>query len=40
MMGEERDMSVGLGWEKEIRSLEHSHVPFNPSPKHHENVAK
>ena len=33
-MGDERDMFVGLGWEKEIRSLGDPHVPFNPSPEH------
>ena len=33
-MGEERDMFVGLGWEKEIRSLGDSHISFNPSPEH------
>ena len=33
-MGEERDMFVGLGWEKEIRSLGNPHVPVNPLPKH------
>src|SRR5450631_89389 len=33
-MGEERDMFAGLGWEKEIRSLGDSHVPFNPLPEH------
>ena len=27
-------MFVGLGWEKEIRSLGDPHVPFNPSPEH------
>ena len=32
-MGDERDIFVGLGWEKEIRSLGHPHIPFNPSPK-------
>ena len=29
--GDERDMFVGLGWEKEIRSLENFHVLFNLS---------
>jgi hypothetical protein len=33
-MGEERDMFVGLGWEKVIKSLGYPHVPFNPSPEH------
>ena len=33
-MGEERDMFVGLRWEKEIRSLGDPHVPFNPSSDH------
>ena len=32
-MGDERDMFVGLGWEKEIRSLGDHHIPFNPLPK-------
>ena len=27
-------MFVGLGWEKEIKSLRDPHVPFNSSPKH------
>ena len=31
-MGEERDTYVGLGWEKEIRSLGDPDVPFIPSP--------
>jgi len=31
-MGDERDMFVGLGWEKEIRSLGDLHIFFNPSP--------
>jgi hypothetical protein len=31
-MGDERDMFVGLGWEKKIRSLRDPHIPFNPSP--------
>ena len=31
-MGNERDMFVGLGWEKEIRSLGDPHIPFNSSP--------
>ena len=30
-MEDERDMFVGLGWEKEIRSLGNPHIPFNPS---------
>jgi hypothetical protein len=30
--GDERDMFVGLGWEKEIRCLGDPHIPFNPSP--------
>ena len=33
-MGDERDMFVGLGWEKETRSLGDPHVPFNPSSEH------
>jgi hypothetical protein len=37
-MGDEKDMFVGLGWKKEIRSREHPHVPFNPSPKHDINA--
>ena len=32
IMGEERDMFAGLGWEKGIRSLGDPHVPFNSSP--------
>ena len=31
-MGENRDIFVGLGWEKEIRSLGNPHIPFNSSP--------
>jgi hypothetical protein len=31
-MEDERNMFVGLGWEKEIRSLGDSQIPFNPSP--------
>ena len=31
-MRDERDMFVGLGWEKEIRRLGDTHIPFNPSP--------
>ena len=31
-MGDNRDMFVGLGWEKKIRSLRDPHIPFNPSP--------
>ena len=31
-MGDKRDMFVGLGWEKKIRSLRDPHIPFNPSP--------
>ena len=33
-MGEERDMFVGLGWEKETTSLGDPHVLFNSSPEH------
>ena len=33
-MREERDMFVGLGWEKEIRSLGDPHVPYSPSREH------
>ena len=33
-MGEEKDMFAGLGWEKEIRSLEYPHIFFTPSPEH------
>ena len=32
-MGEKRKMFVGLGWEKNIRSLGDPDVPFIPSPK-------
>ena len=32
-MGDERDMFIGLGWEKKIKNLEDPHIPFNPSPK-------
>ena len=39
IMGKERDMFVGLGWEKEIRSLGDPHVPFNTSPEHEIGVA-
>lgn len=39
-MREESDMSIGLGWEKNIRSLGDLHVLFNPCPKHGKNVAK
>ena len=31
-MGEKRDMFAGLGWEKEIRSLDDPHIPINSSP--------
>ena len=31
-MGEKRDMFVGLGWEKEIRSLGDLHILVNSSP--------
>ena len=31
-MGEKRDMFAGLGWEKEIRSLDDPHIPVNSSP--------
>ena len=33
-MGEDRYTFGGLGWEKEIRSLEDPDVPFIPSPEH------
>ena len=32
-MGDEIDMFVGLGWEKEIKYLGDLHIFFNPSPK-------
>ena len=38
-MGDEIDMFVGLGWEKEIKSLGDPHVPFNPFPEHDIGVA-
>ena len=38
-MGEERDMFVCIGWEKEIRSLGDPHVPFNSSPEYDIGVA-
>ena len=31
-MGEKRDTFAGLGWEKEIRSLDNPHIPVNSSP--------
>lgn len=39
-MGEERDMFEGLGWDKDIESLEDPHVPFNNSPERERSVAK
>ena len=33
-MGDEKDIFVGLRWEKEIGSLGDSHVPFHPLPVH------
>ena len=34
IIGEERYMFAGLGWEKEIRTLGDSYVSFNPSPEY------
>ena len=33
-MGDERNIFVGQGRKKNIRSLEDPHVPFNPSSEH------
>ena len=33
-------MFVGLGWEKEMKSLRDPHIAFNPSPERDRCVAK
>lgn len=37
---EKRDMFVVLRWKDETKSLEETHVPFNPLPKRDRGVAK
>ena len=39
-MGENRDTFVGLGWEKEIKSLGDPDVPFIPSSEHDIHAGK